>query len=64
MANKGGKRRRSHGLKFLVARHGRMSRQDADTLERTIEKRERRHGRQEIAEQLADSEILPPVSPE
>ena len=64
MANRGGKRRRSHGLKFLVPRHGHGNIRNSNASEKAIETRERRDARREIAEQLEDVQILPPVSPE
>ena len=52
---KGGRIQRAEGgWKMIIARHGRMSARDADQLERTIEKRERRLGRAEIDEQRQD----------
>lgn len=56
MAAKGGRIKRVRDAKFIVSRHGRSKPQGADACERAIEKRERRLGRAEIAEQLAENE--------
>ena len=53
MARKGG-RIKCGGWKWLVPRHGRGNKANANQAEKAIETRERRAGRAEIAEQLED----------
>lgn len=53
MASKGGRRKRSGGYKYIVARHGKGSKRNCNAAEKAIETRERRDGANEGSEQLS-----------